>query len=217
MNRVLIASLGGCGRNVLTEFSREMDGQQDLLMMETDLSALHCSALEYRGSIYSDENDEKTLSKVFIDAILLGCQRGEKFGLGAVDPSVGELAIWDAQEEIYSVVKKYQMVIIVVGLGGGTGSGGVPVLARWLRELQIPHVVVGTLPASFEGNRRMSVAVSSLESLDLSPVITISETDVRTTMGIKQLSLIDFYRISDKECVERIRAFLKQQQVNERE
>ncbi|HVU74805.1 MAG TPA: cell division protein FtsZ [Mycobacteriales bacterium] len=87
-------------------------------------------------------------------------------GLGAgADPEVGRKAAEDHREEIEEVLKGADMVFVTAGEGGGTGTGGAPVVARVARDLGALTIGVVTRPFAFEGARRADQAESGIESL----------------------------------------------------
>jgi cell division protein FtsZ len=87
-------------------------------------------------------------------------------GLGAgADPEVGRRAAEDHADEIREVLEGADMVFVAAGEGGGTGTGGAPVVARIARELDALTVGVVTRPFAFEGRRRESQAISGIEKL----------------------------------------------------
>ena len=93
---------------------------------------------------------------------------GEKItkghGAGA-DPSIGEQAAEENLEEIKNALKDADMVFITTGMGGGTGTGAAPVVARAAKEMGILTVGIVTKPFSFEGKRRMTQAETGIENL----------------------------------------------------
>ena len=95
-------------------------------------------------------------------------QIGEKVtrGLGAgAKPEIGEEAALEDLEKIKEVLRDTDMVFIAVGLGGGTGTGAAPIIAKTAREMGVLTVAVATLPFKFEGPRKMQVALKGLEKL----------------------------------------------------
>jgi len=87
-------------------------------------------------------------------------------GLGAgADPDVGRQAAEDHREEIEEVLKGADMVFVTAGEGGGTGTGGAPVVAKIARELGALTIGVVTRPFSFEGKRRADQAETGIEGL----------------------------------------------------
>src|SRR5437764_13732599 len=97
-------------------------------------------------------------------------------GLGAgANPEVGRKAAEDHREEIEEVLKGADMVFVTAGEGGGTGTGGAPVVANIARSLGALTIGVATRPFSFEGRRRAVVAEQGIMSLKdkLDTLITI--------------------------------------------
>ena len=87
-------------------------------------------------------------------------------GLGAgADPNVGRQAALEDRERISEVITGADMVFITAGMGGGTGTGGAPVVAQVAKEMGILTVAVVTKPFPFEGKKRASIAKSGLDEL----------------------------------------------------
>ena len=109
--------------------------------------------------------DKQDLDKSLADIKL---QIGEKLtrGLGAgADPLVGRQAAEEDIEKIQELLKGTDMLFITAGMGGGTGTGAAPVIAKIAKELDILTVAVVTKPFSFEGKKRANNAVSGIELL----------------------------------------------------
>ena len=95
-------------------------------------------------------------------------QIGEKLtkGLGAgAQPEIGEKAAEESMEELSSAVKGADMVFVTCGMGGGTGTGAAPVVAKIAKEMDILTVGVVTKPFKFEAKARMVNALSGIEKL----------------------------------------------------
>ncbi len=97
--------------------------------------------------------------------ILIGKQLTSGLGAGA-DPSVGEAAAREQENEIKEICKEADMVFITCGLGGGTGTGSAPVVAEIAKSTGALVVGIVTLPFSMEGNRRYENALIGLEKLE---------------------------------------------------
>lgn len=96
-------------------------------------------------------------------------QIGEKItkGLGAgADPDIGEKAAIEAEEEIIKLVEQTDMLFITAGMGGGTGTGGAPVISKIARDQGILSVGVVTRPFRFEGSRRMMNAEKGIREME---------------------------------------------------
>ncbi len=87
-------------------------------------------------------------------------------GLGAGgDPEIGEKAATESIDDIFQVVKGADMVFVTAGMGGGTGTGAIPIVAREAREQGALTIGVDTKPFFFEGSRRAAVAQAGIEKL----------------------------------------------------
>ncbi|MGB4696025.1 MAG: cell division protein FtsZ, partial [Bacilli bacterium] len=87
-------------------------------------------------------------------------------GLGAgADPEIGEKAALESEEEIREILRGSDMVFITAGMGGGTGTGAAPIVAKIAKELGALVVGIVTKPFSFEGRKRMQQAIKGLEKL----------------------------------------------------
>jgi cell division protein FtsZ len=87
-------------------------------------------------------------------------------GLGAgADPEVGRKAALESEDEIRDLLSDTDMVFITAGMGGGTGTGAAPVIARIAREMGCLTIGIVTKPFGFEGRKRASVALQGLEEL----------------------------------------------------
>lgn len=93
--------------------------------------------------------------------IQLGASSTQGLGAGG-DPSVGEKAAEEAQQAITQALDGADMVFITAGMGGGTGTGAAPVVARIAKQLGILTVAVVTKPFTFEGRKRQNQAVSGI-------------------------------------------------------
>ncbi|MAM87303.1 cell division protein FtsZ [Allohahella sp. A8] len=116
-------------------------------------------------------------------------------GLGAgANPDVGRQAAIEDRERIAEVIAGADMVFITAGMGGGTGTGGAPVVAEVARELGILTVAVVTRPFPFEGAKRMKIAEAGLKELGqyVDSLITIPNEKLLSVMG-KNTSLLDAF------------------------
>ncbi|MDD3958038.1 MAG: cell division protein FtsZ [Candidatus Izemoplasmatales bacterium] len=87
-------------------------------------------------------------------------------GLGAgASPDIGRQAALESEDEIRDLLSDTDMVFITAGMGGGTGTGAAPVIARIAREMGCLTIGIVTKPFGFEGRKRMSVALQGLEEL----------------------------------------------------
>ncbi|SDS62292.1 cell division protein FtsZ [Paraoerskovia marina] len=121
-------------------------------------------------------------------------------GLGAgADPEVGKKAAEDHAEEIEDVLRGADMVFVTAGEGGGTGTGGAPVVARIARSLGALTVGVVTRPFTFEGRRRSVQADQGIEALrDEVDTLIVIPNDRLLSMSDKSVSALDAFHSADQ-------------------
>jgi cell division protein FtsZ len=120
-------------------------------------------------------------------------------GLGAgADPAVGLAAAQESRDELKEALKGADMIFITAGEGGGTGTGGAPVVAELGREIGALTVGVVTKPFGFEGRRRSQQAEQGIESLrDKLETLIVIENDRLLQVVEKQTSVVDAFRQAD--------------------
>ena len=142
--RIIVVGVGGAGNNAVNRMIDENIAGVEFIGINTDKQALQfCKAPT-------------------------AMQIGEKLtkGLGAgARPEVGEKAAEESSEEISQALKGADMVFVTCGMGGGTGTGAAPVVAKIAKDMGILTVGVVTKPFRFEANTRMSNALSGIEQL----------------------------------------------------
>jgi cell division protein FtsZ len=142
--RILVFGVGGAGGNAVNNMIESQLEGVDFAVANTDAQALTRSKTERR--------------------VQMGAAITEGLGAGA-RPEVGQQAAEDSLPEIMEHLAGAHMVFITAGMGGGTGTGAAPVIARAAREQGILTVGVVTKPFHFEGSRRMRIADSGIEQL----------------------------------------------------
>jgi cell division protein FtsZ len=142
--RILVCGVGGAGGNAVNNMIVSGLVGVDFIVANTDAQALASSRAER--------------------IIQMGLQVTEGLGAGS-KPEVGRNAAEEALEEIRDHLSGAHMVFVTAGMGGGTGTGAAPVIARAARELGILTVGVITKPFHFEGGRRMRVAEAGIAEL----------------------------------------------------
>jgi len=120
-------------------------------------------------------------------------------GLGAgADPAVGLAAAQESRDELKEALKGADMIFITAGEGGGTGTGGAPVVAELGRELGALTVGVVTKPFGFEGRKRSQQAEQGIDSLrDKLETLIVIENDRLLQVVEKQTSVVDAFRQAD--------------------
>src|SRR5688572_25876328 len=121
-------------------------------------------------------------------------------GLGAgANPEVGRKAAEDHAEEIEEVLKGADMVFVTAGEGGGTGTGGAPVVSGVARELGALTIGVVTRPFSFEGRRRAHQAESGIQELkEAVDTLIIVPNDRLLQISDDETSMLDAFRMADQ-------------------
>ncbi len=143
--KIKVAGTGGGGCNTITRIINEGISGADLIALNTDAQHLL--------------KNVKAHTK-----ILLGKHSTRGLGAGAI-PQIGETATIEAEEEIKRTLSGAHIIFLTCGLGGGTGTGSIPTLAKVSREMNALTVAVVTLPFKAEGIQRMKNAVFGLEKL----------------------------------------------------
>ncbi len=142
--KIIVVGVGGAGNNAVNRMIEENIGGVEFIGVNTDKQDLMlCKA--------------PTLIQI-----------GEKItkGLGAgADPTVGEKAAEESSEELNAAIKGADMLFVTCGMGGGTGTGAAPVIAKLSKEQGILTVGVVTKPFKFEAKARMSNALQGIEKL----------------------------------------------------
>src|SRR5690349_3455051 len=121
-------------------------------------------------------------------------------GLGAgADPEVGKKAAEDHAEEIEEVLKGADMVFVTAGEGGGTGTGGAPVVAKIAKSLGALTIGVVTRPFTFEGRRRANQAESGITNLrEEVDTLIIIPNDRLLSISDRAVSMLDAFRSADQ-------------------
>ncbi len=143
--RIKVIGVGGSGKNALNHMIDSGVKGVDFIVMNTDTQDLHNSLADKKIHI------GRNLTK----------------GLGAgMNPEIGKRAAEETKAEIQEALKGADMVFIACGMGGGTGTGAAPIVARAAKEQGVLTIGVVTKPFSFEGNQRLSLAENGLSELE---------------------------------------------------
>ncbi|WP_106848182.1 cell division protein FtsZ [Blastococcus sp. Marseille-P5729] len=121
-------------------------------------------------------------------------------GLGAgANPEVGRTAAEDHREEIEEVLKGSDMVFVTAGEGGGTGTGGAPVVASIARKLGALTIGVVTRPFTFEGKRRSTQAEAGIQELrNECDTLIVIPNERLLQLGDRNISMMDAFRLADQ-------------------
>ncbi|MDQ2985027.1 MAG: cell division protein FtsZ [Actinomycetota bacterium] len=130
--------------------------------------------------------------------IHIGSQATRGLGAGA-DPVIGQAAAQESRDELKESLKGADMVFVTAGEGGGTGTGGAPIVAELAKkELDALTVGVVTKPFSFEGRKRSQQAERGIEDLrDQVDTLIVIENDRLLQVVEKQTSIVDAFKLAD--------------------
>ncbi|OBK29633.1 cell division protein FtsZ [Mycobacterium asiaticum] len=175
---IKVVGIGGGGVNAVNRMIEQGLKGVEFIAINTDAQAL----------LMSDAD------------VKLDVGRDSTRGLGAgADPEVGKKAAEDAKEEIEELLRGADMVFVTAGEGGGTGTGGAPVVASIARKLGALTVGVVTRPFSFEGKRRSNQAENGITALREScDTLIVIPNDRLLQMGDAAVSLMDAFRSADE-------------------
>lgn len=155
---------------------------------------------DVRGVSYVAMNTDAQVLKVSKadERIQLGKKLTRGLGAGA-KPEVGKQAALESEDEIREVLSNADMVFITAGMGGGTGTGAAPVVARIAKELGVLTIGIVTKPFVFEGSLRMQYAIAGLEELkpNVDTLIVIPNERL-FSIADRDMQLLDAFRESDK-------------------
>jgi cell division protein FtsZ len=175
--KVKIIGIGGGGNNALnTMISYQLSGVE-FIAANTDAQALAANMAPFK--------------------LQLGENLTKGLGAGA-NPEVGRKAALEDVEKIRELLKGADMVFITAGLGGGTGTGGAPVIAEVAREMGALTVAIVTKPFLFEGKKRMKQAEEGLANLKMTAdaLITIPNQRLLGISG-KSMTLLEAFKKAD--------------------
>lgn len=178
---IRIIGVGGAGSNVIDRLVLDGIESASVTVMNTDVQSLNAS--------------------VAPEKINLGEQITRGLGTGG-DPEIGYSAAEESAGEIESAVAGADLVFIVAGLGGGTGSGAAPLIAHYARQAGAMVIVFATLPFGFEGRRRLVQAGEALVQIkEQSNLVMCFENDrmgeaSSPTAGVQQAFISADYVVS---------------------
>ena len=164
-NTIKVIGVGGGGSNAVNHMFQQNTKGVDFVICNTDAQALENSPIPNK--------------------IQLGVSLTAGLGAGA-NPGVGEEAAIESLEEIKSILTtKTKMVFITAGMGGGTGTGAAPIIAKIAKDMDILTVGIVTMPFQFEGRRRTEQAQKGVDELRLNvdSLIVINNNKLREVYG----------------------------------
>ncbi|WP_266075973.1 cell division protein FtsZ [Haladaptatus caseinilyticus] len=150
------------------------------------------------ASLVAANTDVQHLVEIEADTkILMGEQKTSGRGAGSL-PQVGEEAALESQEDIYDAIQGSDMVFVTAGLGGGTGTGSAPVVAKAAREAGALTIAIVTTPFTAEGEVRRTNAEAGLERLrDVSDTVIVVPND-RLLDSVGKLPVKQAFKVADE-------------------
>lgn len=172
-----VVGVGGGGGNAVNRMIQNDVKGVDFVAINTDAQVLRLSKAETRLQI------GKLLTR----------------GLGAgADPEIGRQAAEESEDDIREILRGSDMVFITAGMGGGTGTGAAPVVAKIAKELGCLTVGIVTKPFTFEGRKRQTQATNGLKQLKpYVDTLIVVPNDKLITMADRNLTMIESFREVD--------------------
>ncbi len=183
--RIKVIGVGGAGNNAVNRMIDSGITSAEYVAVNTDAQILACSKAKTR--------------------IQIGAHLTKGLGAGA-DPDIGRAAAEENKEELAKAIENTDLLFITAGMGGGTGTGAAPVIAKMAKDMKILTVAVVTEPFSFEGRRRMDNTVKGLELLKKCvDTLVIIPNEKISEVAPKNASMPEALRIADEVLKQGIR------------
>ena len=175
--KIQVVGVGGAGLNAVNRMIDAGINQVEFVAVNTDVQQLRLSDAELK--------------------IHIGRDLTQGLGSGA-DPAVGQKAAEESYDQIKHALRGADMVFVTAGEGGGTGSGGAPIVAKIAKELGALTVGIVTLPFKFEGTKRRGQAEMGVDALrsECDTTIVIPNDRLLEVLD-KSTSMIDAFKIAD--------------------
>jgi len=176
--KIKVFGVGGAGGNAINNMIAAGLKGVDFIAANTDKQALDLNSA--------------------LNKLQLGANLTHGLGAGA-DPERGELAAEESVEGIRAATEGTDMIFITAGMGGGTGTGGCPVIARECKSAGALTVAVVTKPFEFEGEKRMKTALTGIERLkkEVDTVLIIPNQRLRA-LGNKDTPFLELMKMADE-------------------
>lgn len=176
--RILVIGIGGAGNNAVNRMMESNVELVEFIGINTDRQALSLSTAPV--------------------TIQIGEKLTKGLGAGAL-PEVGQKAAEESMEVIQKAMVGADMVFLTCGMGGGTGTGAIPVIAKLAKDMGILTVAVVTKPFKFEGKTRMNNAVMGIEKLkDVVDTLIVIPNDKLLEIVDRRTSIKDAFKKADE-------------------
>src|ERR671937_393663 len=174
---IKVVGIGGGGSNAVSRMVEAGMSGVEFVAVNTDAQALLMTDADVK--------------------IHIGSKATRGLGAGA-DPDVGRAAAMERRDELKDALKGADMIFVTAGEGGGTGTGGAPIVAELGRELEALTVGVVTRPFSFEGRRRAQQAEDGIAELaERVDTLIVIENDRLLQVVEKKTSIVEAFKLAD--------------------
>lgn len=176
--KIKVIGIGGGGNNAVRQMVEDKIKDVEFCFINTELAMLNKTKME--------------------NVLQIGKETTKGLGAGA-NPEVGEKAATESKEDIKQLLAGTQLLFLTAGMGGGTGTGAIPVVAEIAQEMGIQTIAIVTKPFLFEGRLRSSRADNGIEKLrqHVNSLILISNDKLLKIAGNKKMSVIDAFKMAD--------------------
>jgi cell division protein FtsZ len=183
---IKVVGVGGAGGNMVNSIVESDHLDIECITVNTDVQALNMSLASER--------------------IHIGVKSTKGLGTGA-NPDIGERAAQEDLEKVMHAIGTADIVFLVGGLGGGTGSGGMPVIAQALWDRGVLCIAIVTKPFAFEGKKRTRVATEAVERLKkVVDTLIVMHNQKLLEVTDKQISMIDAFAMENNVLVQSVRS-----------
>ncbi len=176
--RIKVVGVGGAGNNAVNRMIEAEIHSASYVAVNTDKQILLLSKAENK--------------------IQIGGELTKGLGAGA-DPEIGRMAAEESKEALTEAIRDTDLLFITAGMGGGTGTGAAPVIAKIARDLKILTIAIVTEPFNFEGKKRMDNTAKGLENLrKYVDTLIIIPNDKITCVVPKNTPMVEALRVADE-------------------
>lgn len=176
--KIKVIGIGGGGNNAVRQMVEDKVKDVDFYFINTELAMLNKTKME--------------------NVLQIGKETTKGLGAGA-NPDMGEKAAIESKEDIKKLLEGTQLLFLTAGMGGGTGTGAIPVVAEIAQEMGIQTIAIVTKPFLFEGRLRSSRADAGIEKLrqHVNSLILISNDKLLKIAGTQKMSVINAFKMAD--------------------
>jgi cell division protein FtsZ len=184
--KIRVIGVGGAGSNILDRAMLDGIDRFELTTANTDVQSL-------TGSVTNQK-------------IQLGRNLTRGLGSGG-DPELGLAAAGESSDEIQAAIAGYDIIFVCAGLGGGTGSGAAPFVAKLAKDAGALVLVLVTMPFTFEGRRRCAQAATSLQLIrEYADAVICFENDRMAELALPRMGIHEAFAAADVTISQSIRA-----------